>query len=471
MNVPHRVVWSEGLLVSPQHLQQADLYHERLLDQRLAALAPQTWGILSLELDLGALQADQLRMSRFVGILPDGLYLGFEAGDAEAPTARPIGAHFPPAQPVLEVFLAVPKERDGVPSIAAEAAGGGPFTAEDGVRRTRFVAASRPVGDMTGESADLAIAFCRRNISVLFGDESRDDFDSIKVAEVVRTASNALAVSEAFVPSVLCISASPFLLSGVRRLLALMSAKQRQLSEERRQRDAVTVEFGSGDVTRYLQLSALNASIPILVHAGRDGELSPRELYLFLVQIAGQLSTLVPDADPSSFPAFTFTDLRATFEELFALLTGLLRVSVREACVVVPMEVRDGMHVGNLSDERIVKCSQFVLAAQARGISEEQLARDLPSRAKIASFGQSFCDPPPAGSACKSPIARLPRCRCGRTWPTSSLMWPAGENTGVTCWASVRSPSTCRHPTIPRSSSSRCLQFPRRRKGRDGPSL
>jgi type VI secretion system protein ImpJ len=386
MKVPHRIVWSEGLLISPQHLQQADLYHERLLDVRLAALAPQTWGVLSLDLDLGALGAGQLRVSRFVGILSDGLHLGFEAGDAEAPAARPIEAHFPPAQPVLEVFLAVPKERDGVPSVAAEAAGSSEPAA--GVRRTRFIAASRPVGDMTGESADLPIAFARRNISVLFGDEARDDFDSIKIAEVIRNASGALTASEAFIPSVLSISASSFLVSGVRRVLALMSAKQRQLSEERRQRDAVTVEFGAGDVTRYLQLSALNAAIPILVHAGRDGELSPRELYFYLIQMAGQLSTLVPDADPSSFPAFNFTDLRSTFEELFALLTSLLRASVREACVVVPMEVREGLHVGNLSDERIVKCSQFVLAAQARGISEEQLARDLPARAKIASFGQ-----------------------------------------------------------------------------------
>ena len=40
MLVPRRVVWSEGMLVSPQHLQQADLYHERLLNQRLAAIAP-----------------------------------------------------------------------------------------------------------------------------------------------------------------------------------------------------------------------------------------------------------------------------------------------------------------------------------------------------------------------------------------------------------------------------------------------
>jgi type VI secretion system protein ImpJ len=104
--------------------------------------------------------------------------------------------------------------------------------------------------------------------------------------------------------------------------------------------------------------------------------------------MAGQLSTLVPDSDPSAFPAFNFTDLRSTFEELFALLTSLLRASVREACVAVPMEVREGMHVGDLHDERIVRCSQFVLAAQARGISEEQLARDLPSRAKIASLHQ-----------------------------------------------------------------------------------
>ena len=386
MTVPHRVVWSEGMLVSPQHLQQADLYHERLLDLRLAAVVPQTWGIQSVELDAGALGADQLRVSRFVGVLADGLYVALEAGDPEAPAVRPIGAHFPPAQSHLEVFLAVSKERDGVPSVAAEVIDGSEPAI--GVRRTRFRAVTEPVGDMTGESADLPIAFARRNVSVLFGDEARDDFDSIKIAEIVRNASGALIPSEAFIPSVLSIAASSFLVSGVRRLLALMTAKQRQLSDERRQRDAVTVEFGASDVTRYLQLSALNAAIPILVHAGREGELTPRERYLFLIQIAGQLSTLVSDADPSSFPAFNFTDLRSTFEELFALLTSLLRASVRQTCVVVPLEVREGLHIGNLSDERIVNCSQFVLAAQARGISEEQLARDLPGRTKIASFNQ-----------------------------------------------------------------------------------
>jgi type VI secretion system protein ImpJ len=74
------------------------------------------------QIDAGALAADQLVVSRFAGVLPDGLPLDFKAGDPEAPAARPIGANFPPALPALEVFLAVPKEREGVPSVAAEMA-------------------------------------------------------------------------------------------------------------------------------------------------------------------------------------------------------------------------------------------------------------------------------------------------------------------------------------------------------------
>jgi type VI secretion system protein ImpJ len=382
-----RVVWSEGMLVSPQHLQQADLYHERMLDCRLSATTALGWGITSVQVDAGALAADQLVVSRFAGVLPDGLPLDFKAGDPEAPAARPIGANFPPALPALEVFLAVPIEREGVPSVAAEVAADTKAPGAKAVIRTRFRSASRKIVDMTGEAADLTMAFARRNLTVLFGNDSRDDYDTIKIAEIVRDAGGALLVSDAYIPPVLTISASPFLMGAVQRLLALTAAKQRQLSAERQQRDSASIEFGANDVTRYLQLSALNSTIPFLVHAGRNGELSPRELYLFLVQSAGALSTFSVDADPSTFPPFLYADLRSTFEELFALLTGLLRANLREQCVRVPIEIHEGIHVGTLNDERILKCQQFVLGAQS-SMPMEQLGRELASRAKIASWTQ-----------------------------------------------------------------------------------
>lgn len=383
-----RVVWSEGMLVSPQHLQQADLYHERLLDSRMAASTPLSWGITAVQVDAGALASDQLVVGRFAGILPDGLPLDFKAGDPEAPAARPIGANFPPQLPALEVYLAVPKEREGVPSVAAEmAAEDAKAAGRKAAIRTRYRSASQKIVDMTGEAADLTMAFAQRNITVLFGNEARDDYDSIKIAEIVRDAGGALMVNDAFIPSVLTISASPFLMGAVQRLLALMVAKQRQLAGERAQRDSASIEFGANDVTRYLQLSALNATIPFLVHAGRAGELSPRELFLFLIQSAGQLSTFSTDADPSAFPPFIFTDLRSTFEELFALLTGLLRANLRELCVRVPVEIHEGIHVGTLTDERILKCQQFVLGATS-SMPVEQLSRELAGRAKIASWTQ-----------------------------------------------------------------------------------
>jgi type VI secretion system protein ImpJ len=382
MMLPQRVVWSEGMLVSPQHFQQSDLYHENLLNSRLAALAPQTWGVHTLEMDQGALASEQVGVARFQGVLPDGTALSFQTADAEAPASRAVGAHFAPAQPALDVFLALPKERRGVPSIAPENTDAADF------RRARFRAVSRTVDDLSGESAEQSIVFAQRNLSILFGDEPSDDFDTIKIAEITRTPSGALALNQTFIPPLLCCSASPFLMTHLRRLLALVTAKQRQLSQERQQRDAASVEFGANEVTRYLQLAALNAALPFLVHAGRAGDISARELYLFLIQMLGQLSTLASEADPTSLPAFCFADLRTTFEPLFMLLHQLLCSSVREACVPVPVEVRDGVHVALLNDERVARCAQFVLAAQAQGVAEEQLARELPIRAKIASPAQ-----------------------------------------------------------------------------------
>jgi type VI secretion system protein ImpJ len=388
MKPPQRVVWSEGLLVSPQHFQQQDLYHERMLDERIAALSPYRWGVVAVELDAAALGTDQLRITRFVGILPDGFFVASEAGDPESPPARPIGAHFPPAQGALEVFLGLAKERDGIPSIASDIGdGGGTGPATTKGARARFRAASRPVVDLTGSASDLEMAFALRNAVVLFGDEAREDYDAIKIAEVVRDSTGALIVNDAYIPPALRIDVSPFLMGRVRQLLVLMVSKQRLLAGDRRQRDGASIEFNSGDVTRFLQLSTINTAIPLLTYAASNGEISPTQLFLLLIQVAGQLATFSTEVDPSKLPLFTHTDLRGTFEALIAQVTSLLRNTVREQYLTVALEIEQGAHVGKLDDERLLLATQYVLAVRS-GLSEEQLSKRLPELCKIASRSQ-----------------------------------------------------------------------------------
>lgn len=377
MKSVQRVVWSEGMFMSPHHLQQQDLYHEQLLDQRLASLEPYPWGVVALEVDMEALRAGTVQLSRFMGVLPDGLPVAFEAGDAEAPPARPAEGYFPPAQRTLDVYLGVPRERSGVESFGSgERLGGSP----------RYTPSARPISDLTASTSIAQVAFGQRNVRLLFGTEPRDDFDAIKLCELSRDKSGNLTLVDSYIPPCLRIDAAPFIMGELRTLLRLMVSKQRQLSSRRRHRDASALEFTAGDVTLFLELNALNGTIPYLQHALDAGNLRPRDVYITLIQTAGQLCTFSASADPSTLPSFQFTNLRATFEELFRRITDLMRSVALEQCLTVDLSVgTDGMFRGRLEDERLERCGQFLLAVRSE-LPERTVAEQLPKLSKVAAW-------------------------------------------------------------------------------------
>ncbi|MEE9384505.1 MAG: type VI secretion system baseplate subunit TssK [Nannocystaceae bacterium] len=373
-----RVVWRQGMLVSPQHLQQLDAFHDDLLDARLNALSPECWGVRSLALDQGALRSGQLRVSQFSGVFADGLSVTFEAGEASAPPTRSIGDYLTSTTSVLEVFLSVRNRRNDVSS----------YGEAGDENSARFGVSEKLVTDAVNPDADVPVAVARPNAVILFGQENREGYQTIKFAEIVRDSSGSPELSRNFIPPCLRISASHFLSDQVRDLLGVMVVKQRSLSETRRQRDASSVEFAARDVTRFLLLNTLNLHIPVLAHFARDRSVSPLALYLRLVELAGQLSTFSPDVDPSQLPAFVYTDLRTSFDDLLAEINRMLGTSVRDTCVPVPLEARqDGMWIGRMKDERLRDCSVFVMAVESDA-AEQRVANDLPPLSKIASWKQ-----------------------------------------------------------------------------------
>ena len=46
-----KVVWGEGMFLTPHLFQQADRYHEQILDFRLRSQAPFCWGVVELSLN------------------------------------------------------------------------------------------------------------------------------------------------------------------------------------------------------------------------------------------------------------------------------------------------------------------------------------------------------------------------------------------------------------------------------------
>lgn len=376
MKAPQRVVWSEGLLLGPQHLQQMDRYHEARVDARIDAFWPLSWGVRKLLIDQRALSRGLVAIREFAAILPDGLVLDCDRDRGELPPERSVEGHFPHQRRVLEVYVAVPKEREGQPNVAAD---------DDAQRRYRVRHESR--SDLLGDATPLEIPFAQRNVQILFGGENRDPFDCIKVAELVRNDGGSLILSEPFIPAIVLIEASAFLTEALRRLIRLMSQRREALLENRRESSDQHVGVELHDLPGFLLLQTLNTFLPVLNHFVDHPQVSPREAYTWLIALAGQLSSLRTTADPNTLPKYAYRDLRSTFEPLFARITELLQSTVPRRFLSLTLEARqDGMHLGRLEDERFASCSCYVIAVKSP-VSEEQTRTVLPTLLKLASWG------------------------------------------------------------------------------------
>lgn len=374
-----RVVWSEGMLMCPQHLQQQDLFFEASLAARVQALNEYSWGVVSMTIDPGELSSGTFKLSQFAGVLPGGLPLDFAPADAGAPASRPLDAHFTGTTATLEVYLGVKNAREGIPNY------------QDGLddsASARFRITNRPVPDLTIAKTEQIISFARANAVLLFGNEPREDFETIKIAEVQRDATGHYRLSPNFIPTSVRVAASPVLSTYLQDILSTMLAKQRALAETRRQVDAAAVEFTAQDITRFLLLNALSTNIPVVRHIIDTRTESPLGAYLTLIRLAGALTTFAGDVDPSTFPLYQHNDLRATFEPLVAVINRMLGATVKERCITVPLEPRqDGMWIGQLKDERLPRCTNFVLAVDAQSPQQDTATR-LPKLSKIASWKQ-----------------------------------------------------------------------------------
>jgi type VI secretion system protein ImpJ len=377
MKSPQRVVWSEGLLMSPQHLQQMDLYHEGSLTSRLDALDPLSWGIVRCTIDSHALASGSFKMESFAGVLPDGLGLALSTGDPELPASRPLEGHFPATQTSMDVFFGVPRERDGIANYS-----------NDGSGRVRFRVANRSVHDLTGQAEAISVSFGQRNAVIIFGDEQRDDYECVKIAEVTRDPTGSLILSASYIAPCLRIGSSAFIIGRLKNLLGRMTARRQAIAEGLSQagEKGSKLKFSTNDITRFLLLNAINGSIPALGYMADNGDVHPRLAYLFLTQFAGQLASFNTSKDPAAFPKFVYTDLRSTFEPLFRTIEELLQSTVQDNYVSVLLNSRaDGMHLGQLSDDRFLSCDRFFLSVES-DLTDQDLSSYLTKVSKVASW-------------------------------------------------------------------------------------
>lgn len=368
------VLWTKGVLLSPQHLQMQDRYLEDLLSFRLGALAFRAWGFHKLEIDREALGGGAFAVTAAGGIMPDGLLFDAPASDA-VPPPKPLDEAWDPDRPTLDIYLAVPEYRpDGfnVASAARE-------------QSTRYRAELVMRRDENTGLAEKPVQVARKNLRFLVEGESLDGSSALPIARVVRGPTGEATLDAQFVPPLLDISASDYLMTINRRLVELMAAKSTMLSGMRRQRNQSLADFGISDVANFWLLYTVNTHLPALRHLYETRRGHPGELFSAMTTLAGALTTFSTVVHPRSIPAYDHANLSDCFTRLDAMLRELLETVVPSNFVALPLRVEQPLvHAVALDEDRFFTAPQLYLAVSSTA-KVADVIRLVPQLVKVSS--------------------------------------------------------------------------------------
>jgi type VI secretion system protein ImpJ len=249
------VLWTKGVLLTPQHLQAQDRYHESTLAFQVSALSFCPWGVSRLAFDYEALSGGTLVVTEATGRFPDGLLFDAPAG-GPTPSPKAVEPAFGPDQRSLLVSLAVPEYRPGARNVAR---------ANDHAV-TRWQSDELLVRDETTGLTERPIQVAPPRLRLLIEGESTEGFVTLPIARILRSTTGELSFDPTFVPPLLDVAANETLTSMARRLLERLSAKSGSLSGSRRQRNQGLADFSVADVGSFWLLYTINTHLPAVRH-------------------------------------------------------------------------------------------------------------------------------------------------------------------------------------------------------------
>ena len=360
MSSARKVVWSEGLFLQPQHMQQQERYLERHANLRSGSLVPHSWGFTHVELDPALLSIGKFGLLRAEGVFSDGTPFRMPEDD---PLPAPIDIPTNIRDEI--VYLALPVRRPGKLDVARD-------SANDPLARHEVSGVEAADVTVIG-SAPVTLEVGALRTTLRLASEVSGVFSGIPLAHVIECRSDKRVVlQERFIPTVMQSVASSRLVSLMRELVGLLHQRGDHIAA----RIGAVGQGVSAETVNLLMLQAINKYEPLLAHVLRTG-VHPEQVFRLFVQAAGELATFTSNARrPAAMPSYQHERLRESFEPVFTLLEAALNQILPETAIPIPLERRQfGYWLARVQERSLLDTAIFVLAVRAELTTDEVLRR------------------------------------------------------------------------------------------------
>ena len=364
------------MFLQPQHFQLADSFFEKTMTAKWLFQNPFFFGIADSAVDNTALTNGVFTLTSCSGIFPDGTVFSIPQED-DPPPSRSFADHFSHEQQSCDVFLALPLTLEGRASVSA--------SSEGTAGHCRYKLQSGTFFDEVSGIQKKQIEAAAYNFTLLFGGESLDNYTTLRVSRLKRNPNGQIELQEDYVPPLVQIGGSQYLMGQLRSLLELLLAKSTALSQGRKEGAGGKATFSSTEETAFRLLGAVNTYTPLLNHYHFESRLHPFELFRLLTQFAGALTAFSAEVTLKDLTRYDHDNLGGTFGGLMKLIRAVLEADIDAGCMVIPMEqVNPATYVCKLPNEKLMAAARFYLGVSAK-VSEKELIIGVAQRIKMSS--------------------------------------------------------------------------------------
>ncbi len=363
----HKVIWQEGMLLRPQHLQHNDRYYHQQLN-RTRLMGGDSWGFLSLNIDMQYLNLGKVVVNQASGVLPDGTLFELSA------EMEPLVLQVPTNTGRCALYLALPLSTDNQVETRKR---------EQSDVLARYVGCETEVGDSNaGTDSRCQINCARPDFRLLLGEQGNDAlYVKLQVAQLVdSTSEGGVRLDADYVPTFIYLQGSGYVSSCIKEVISLLATRG----------DAIAARIQGGgaaagaQVGDFLMLQLINRTELILRHYLGQPQVRPEAVFRELLAILGELSTFAVEHKRAQLEAsYQHHDQGASFRGVMAGVRTVLSLVLEQHAIELDLQPRQyGVLVCPVSDLKLLGSATFILAATAQCDAEE-LRHRLPAHLKI----------------------------------------------------------------------------------------
>ena len=362
-------IWSQGMFMRPQHFQQQERYWEAFINDHVSGQRGYGWGLRRLEIDRAALELGRFEVTRLAVTLPDGTPLN-APGIADLPPPRSFGAE---AQG-KRVMLALPIRRADAPEVSSVESPGADR------RWKRYAVTLRDTSSEDDEYSEVQLG--RLAPVLVLEDEPRDTCEAVPVARIETASETEITLNENYLPPVMnCRTHAGYM----RTLRDIRSVLHRRAENLARQIDPNTA-VGMSDMLDFLLLQMVNRHETAFAHMIQLEHLAPERAYVATAELAGELSTFLPERRAKPPPVYDHADPGPGWRQLVRTVTTALgRISDRHGVELALERQANGARVAAIHDHGLLDSGRFIVVVRSNGAREVSAAQ-IERRLKVCSM-------------------------------------------------------------------------------------